>query len=145
MTASPATTVSRTVRWSRLRTPLLVAAATLAVCAAVSLRDPHEPGSWLICPVLATTGFACPGCGALRAVYALTHGDLLTALARNPLLVCSLPVFVFVWLATVRRAWLGVPRQWSPGPRLLLFLPWLIGTYWVARIIPGFDFLGPGS
>lgn len=127
-----------------MRAPLGVAAAALAACAAVSLRDPNESGSWLMCPVLATTGFVCPGCGTLRAVHALTHGDPMTAWQRNPLLVISIPILVFVWLTAVRRAWLGVPRRWTPGPRLLLTLPWLVGGYWIARNIPGLDFLGPG-
>lgn len=132
-------------RWERLRTPVLVGVGALAACAAVAARDPNEPGSWLVCPFLATTGFVCPGCGALRAVHALTHGDLATAWERNPGLLLALPVLAFVWVATVRRAWLGVGRRWTPGPRLLALLPVLVAAYWVLRNVPGLELLGPGT
>ena len=134
-----------TGRWSRLRTPLLLAAGAAGACLAVAARDPNEPGSWLVCPYLATTGFVCPGCGTLRALHALTQGDVATAWQRNPGLLVALPVLVFVWLATVRRAWLGVPRRWTPGPRLLAVLPVLVLAYWVLRNVPGLELLGPGT
>ena len=46
-----------------------VALATLATV------DPNQPGHYPTCPFLATTGFYCPGCGALRAVHDLLHGE----------------------------------------------------------------------
>lgn len=128
-----------------MRTPVVVGVGALAACAAVALRDPNEPGSWLMCPFLATTGFVCPGCGTLRAVHALTQGDLVTAWQRNPGLVLVVPLLVLVWLATVRRAWLGVPRRWTVGPRLLGVLPVLVVLYWVLRNVPGLELLGPGT
>jgi hypothetical protein len=123
---------------------LLIGLGAVAACVAVTARDPNEPGSWLMCPFLATTGFVCPGCGALRAVHALAHGDLATAWQRNPALLLAIPVLVLVWLATVRRGWLGVPRRWTPGPRLLAVLPVLVAGYWVLRNVPGLEVLGPG-
>ena len=131
--------------WGRLRTPLLLAVGAAGACLAVAARDPNEPGSWLVCPYLATTGFVCPGCGTLRALHALTQGDVATAWQRNPGLLVALPVLVFVWLATVRRAWLGVPRRWTPGPRPLAVLPVLVLAYWVLRNVPGLELLGPGT
>lgn len=132
-------------RWTRLRTPVLLALGAVGACAAVAARDPNEPGSWLMCPYLATTGFVCPGCGTLRAVHALTQGDVATAWQRNPGLLLTVPVLVLVWLTAVRRAWLGVPRRWTPGPRLLAVLPVLVAAYWVLRNVPGMDLLGPGG
>ncbi len=132
-------------RAGRLRTPVLIGFGAAAACAAVALRDPNEPGSWLTCPYLATTGFVCPGCGTLRAVHALTQGDVATAWARNPGLLVAGALLVLVWLATVRRAWLGVPRRWTPGPRLLALLPVLVVAYWVLRNVPGLEVLGPGA
>jgi hypothetical protein len=132
-------------RWDRLRTPLVVGLGAVGGCAAVVARDPNDPGSWLTCPFLATTGFVCPGCGTLRAVHALAGGDLATAWQRNPGLMIALPVLVLVWLTAVRRAWLGVPRRWTPGPRLLSVLPVLVAAYWVLRNVPGLELLGPGT
>lgn len=145
MTASRAAHQRRPAagRLTRLRTPVALGVGALALAGATLLHDPNQPGSWLVCPFLATTGFYCPGCGTLRALHALMSGDPVTAWSFNPLLIASLPVFGFVWVATVRRAWLDVPRHWTPGPRLLALLPVLITAYWVLRNVPGFEFLGP--
>lgn len=134
-----------TGRWRRLRTPLLTAASALGLCTAVALRDPNDPGSWLTCPYLATTGLVCPGCGTLRAIHALSHGDVAAAWQRNPALLVVGPLLVLVWLTAVRRAWLGVPRRWTPGPRLLATIPVLVAAYWVLRNVPGLEWLGPGA
>lgn len=130
-------------RWHRLRWPLATLAAVLGGCAALALRDPNEPGSWLFCPFLVTTGHACPGCGGLRAVHALTQGDAVAAAQHNPLLLLAAPVLVFAWLAAVRRAWLGVPGSWVPGLRTMQTVAWLIGVFWLARNAPGVTWLGP--
>lgn len=95
-------------RASRLRPPLLTAAASLAGAAAVHVRDPHETGSWGFCPWLLLTGTYCPGCGSLRAVNDLTHADLAGALSSNLLFVVALPLVIALWVRSVRRAWVGV-------------------------------------
>ncbi|WP_300079494.1 DUF2752 domain-containing protein [Propioniciclava sp.] len=130
-------------RWSRLRSPLVAAGGVAAVCVATWLRDPNVAGSWLTCPFLLTTGFYCPGCGTLRALHALLGGDVATAWAFNPGLLAALPLFFVVWVTAVRRAWLGVPRVWTPPARLLNVLPVVIAGYWILRNVPGFEFLGP--
>jgi hypothetical protein len=84
------------------------AGAALAVAVAftlVAMRDPHEAGSYPLCPTLHLTGLLCPGCGGLRAAHDLVHGDVAAALHQNALLVLGLPVFVALWVRwTVRRA-----------------------------------------
>ena len=88
-----------------MRGPALVGAAGLGAAALLRLRDPHDPGSYGFCPFLAITGHPCPGCGGLRAVNDLTHGDVVAAISSN-LLAVGLVVFVVVtWAAwAVRRA-----------------------------------------
>ena len=46
-------------------------------------------------------GFYCPGCGGLRAVHDLTHGDVGAALSSNILVTLLIPVVssAAVWLA----------------------------------------------
>ena len=44
------------------------------------------------------TGLDCPGCGSLRALHQLLHGNIKSALHFNALLVCGLP-FAFTVLA----------------------------------------------
>lgn len=41
-------------------------------------------------------GFYCAGCGMLRGLHQLLHGNIRTALRFNPLLIISLPYF-FYW------------------------------------------------
>src|SRR5665811_2423624 len=77
--------------------PLGVAAATLVCTGYVAAVDPNVAGHYPTCPFLAITGLYCPGCGALRAVHALAHGDLVTALARNPFAVVALGYVVVAW------------------------------------------------
>jgi hypothetical protein len=72
--------------------------------ALVALIDPHTGGRYPTCPFHAITGLWCPGCGGLRAVHDLTHGDLTLALHENVLVVLLGPSLVVWWLiARLRR------------------------------------------
>ncbi len=93
---------------------MLAPAATIGGLAlatlALHLRDPHQDGSWGFCPS-AALGFYCPGCGGLRAVNDLTHGDVGAALSSNILATLVIPVVslgLLVW--TVDR-WRGRTRE----------------------------------
>ncbi len=58
-------------------------------------------------PCLFTAIFAvgCPGCGSLRALHALEHGDLKSALTFNAPLVYVLPLIVaFLLYSLLRRS-----------------------------------------
>lgn len=74
-----------------LKKSVLIKAAVLfpAAAAALAILYCHEPlkTAWLPkCPLYVLTHLHCPGCGATRAVYALLHGDWLTAFRNNILL-----------------------------------------------------------
>jgi hypothetical protein len=75
-----------------------VFAALFALTATVS---PEQPGHYPTCPFRAITGFACPGCGSLRALHDLAHGHIITALTHNAMLVVMLPFIVAAWIRTV--------------------------------------------
>ncbi|EUA36348.1 hypothetical protein I549_1211 [Mycobacterium avium subsp. avium 2285 (R)] len=69
-----------------LTAPVVVAASATVLCAAVWAGDPTTPGGPLpVCPTKALLGVDCPGCGSLRMVYALMHGNLLGAARFNAL------------------------------------------------------------
>jgi Protein of unknown function (DUF2752) len=96
---------SGTGRLHRVRGPLLLAGGLGAATLALHLRDPHESGSWGICPLYAATGFYCPGCGGLRAVNDLSNGEVLQAASSNLLLVLAVPVVAVLWARWIRRRW----------------------------------------
>lgn len=102
-------------RARRLRGPLGTAAAVGAAALALHLRDPHERGSWGLCPFKALTGWDCPACGGLRAVNDLGHGQLVEAAHSNLLFVASLPLIVGLWVLWVRYAWSGRRPRISAG------------------------------
>lgn len=112
------------VRAQRTAAPLSVGVAVVAALAVVAVRNPEEPGHYPVCPFYAATDLYCPGCGSLRAMHALTHGDLGTAIDRNLLAVAVLPFFAVVWLAWVRRGLTDRPAgSWmAPASWLWAFL-----------------------
>ena len=95
-----------------------------ALAAAVTLRDPHVPGAWGVCPTWGLLGVSCPGCGSLRALHDLMRGDVAGSVGHNALL---LPAIAFVLVAAVR----------TPGARWSRI--WLVAlvAFTLARNIPG--------
>jgi hypothetical protein len=63
------------------------------------LTSPFAPP----CLFTAIFGVRCPGCGSLRALHALAHGDLAEALAFNAPLVVALPVAALLFLVPLSR------------------------------------------
>jgi len=109
----------------------------------VASVDPNAAGHYPTCPFLAITGWYCPGCGALRAVHALAHGDLVTALARNPFTVVAVGYLVVTWLLWFRRSAKGRPLRWLAPPWVLYGVLSAILAFWVLRNIPGWTWLSP--
>lgn len=123
--------------------PVTVGLAGLAAGTLLYTVDPYD-GGYPTCPMLAITGLYCPGCGSLRAVHDLLHGDLVGALARNPLAVLAVPYLAF-WLVS----W-ALRATGRPAPRSTVLPAWaiwvLLGVvlaYGIARNIPGWSWLSP--
>jgi hypothetical protein len=120
---------SRTDLW-RPAAVLVSAAGALAIVATV---DPNVPGHYPTCPFLAVTGHWCPGCGSLRALHALTGGDLLGAASRNVLLVASIPLLTWWWVRWVWRTWTGAARR-VPAPGSYIWTgAALVVVFWIVR------------
>lgn len=109
-------------RARRLRGPLGTAAALGVATLALQVRDPHRHASWGLCPFKAITGWDCPGCGGLRAVNDLGHGQFAEAAHSNLLFIASLPLVLALWALWTRRSWTGTdgPRVPSAATRPLM-------------------------
>jgi hypothetical protein len=118
--------------------PALVAAGVTAATVALHVRDPHEPGSWGICPT-AALGFWCPGCGGLRAVNDLTNLRILDAASTNLVLVAAIPVLAYVFGRWAHGRWSG--RSWNPSARAqnraVVVTLVVLGVFAVLRNLPG--------
>ncbi len=126
-----------------LRWPVAAGLAATAGVLLVAAVDPNESGHYPTCPFLAMSGLYCPGCGSMRAVYDLAHGDLGGAMARNPLTVITLAVALVAYAAWWRSAWRGERRRWVAPAWLLPAVVAVIVGFTVARNVPGWTWLSP--
>src|SRR3954464_2146977 len=136
--AGPRSTPLPGSRLRRISPPLLLAGGLLAASVALHVRDPHQAGSWGFCPWLMLTGTFCPGCGGLRAVNDLTHGDFAAAAPSNLLFVASLPAVAYFWVRSVRQRWVGVRRPLPAGVLIAIgaVAIVLVAVFWVVRNLP---------
>lgn len=133
---------------ARVAEPLRVGAAALAATAVLAVGNPnttHVP----LCPLKAVTGLDCPLCGSLRAVHALTRGDIAGAANHNLLFTVAAPFLVLAW------GWwlLDTLDRRPPGTQLVEAyrrhatpLRWvgiaLLVTFAVVRNLPSMSWLG---
>jgi hypothetical protein len=132
------------------RHAMMMAFVVLATSGAVLLRlfDPAHSLVFPPCPLHYFTGLYCPGCGSLRAMHALLHGDLRQALAMNALTVILLPFVGYGLLSEIYRHLRGRPIV---GTRLPANWIWalfaVIVLFGIARNLPFHpcDLLAPGA
>ncbi len=117
----------------RIGAPLGVAAAAAVACAVVWWADPTTPGGPLpVCPTKLLFGIDCPGCGSLRMVYSLLHGNLLAAARFNALALAALVLLVWTYAAWVygrvagRRIWSWPHHRWAAPVTLVLVAAWSV-------------------
>ena len=131
------------------RNQWLVRLLTAFAVGVVMLRffDPATSGMFPPCPVHYLTGWYCPGCGSLRAIHQLLHGNLRAAWGLNPLTVVLVP---FVTYGLASSALFEIRGQGLPQPFLrpvwIQALCAAIMLFGIARNLPvhPFDLLAPG-
>lgn len=129
---------------------VLTAMFLLGASAIIPLRvfDPAVSGVFPPCPVRYLTGLYCPGCGSLRAMHALLHGELGRAWAMNPLMIVMLPFVTYglVSAALLELRGKGLPEVMLPASWIRAFCV-VVVLYGVARNLPlyPFDLLAPGA
>lgn len=84
--------------------------------------DPDHAPFYPICFFHQVTGLDCPGCGGLRAMHQLLHGNFAAALRLNAIAVLLIPSSIAL---AVRAAWLyprGRMGDWVRPPWIWCFL-----------------------
>lgn len=84
----------------------LVATAIVAVAVGVVVLyryNPTDVGFYPRCPSKMLTGYDCPGCGSLRGLHALLHGDFAAAWSFNPALYLALALIAVIAIAGIHR------------------------------------------
>jgi len=105
--------------------------------------NPSTHGFYPVCLFHQLTGLNCPGCGATRALYAMVHGHVLTALHDNALFILSLAG------GTIWGAHFLLQKRKNPAARLHLSTKFVWAYLAVAilfsilRNLPAFSFLSP--
>jgi hypothetical protein len=137
--------ITRSLRRHGLLAAMLAAFAGLAL---LELFDPATSGIFPPCPVHYLTGWYCPGCGSLRAIHQLLHGNLRAAWALNPLTVVLLPFLSYGLVSSAVFEWRG-----RELPQPFLRAAWIralcavIVLFGILRNLPihPFDWLAPGA
>lgn len=117
-----------------MRAPATTISGLALATLALHVRDPHEPGSWGLCPS-AVMGFYCPGCGGLRAVNDLTNGDVAGALSSNLVVTLAIPFAVVGLLVWAADRWRGRHRTvpWETLRPAVLALVTVLAVFTVTR------------
>ncbi|OBI81403.1 DUF2752 domain-containing protein [Mycobacterium asiaticum] len=118
---------------AKLGAPLMVAAAAAAACVGIWLGDPTTPhGPLPVCPTKALLGIDCPGCGSLRMIYSLLHGNVLAAARFNALGLAALVLLLWAYLAWTygrvvgRRIGSWQHSRWASVVTLSLVVAWFV-------------------
>jgi hypothetical protein len=111
---------------------------SLAAALILYLFDPTRVRIYPVCVFHRLTGLDCPGCGSLRALHQLLHGNLREAFHFNALLIVSLPVFAWLGCRIARSEMM----QQRPAPIRPVWV-WLFIAAWILfgtlRNVPAFS------
>ena len=113
---------------------------------ALFFLNPSEHSFFPKCALYMATGFSCPGCGSTRALYQLTHGDVLEAMRLNPGLMALITLGITDYVRFVVSVIRGNPFQTLFGRlKLLGALMGVMLVYGVIRNLPWpmFESLAP--
>ena len=90
-----------------------------------------------MCPTKALLGIDCPGCGSLRMLYSVMHGNLMAAARFNALGLAAVVLLVWAYLAwTYGRLTGRRVRSWQHGRWSAVATLGLVAAWFVVRNIP---------
>jgi Protein of unknown function (DUF2752) len=126
-------TVAVKTRAGVLLAPAATAACACAGCVVILWGDPTTPGGPLpLCPTKLLFGIDCPGCGSMRMIYSLLHGDLAAAAHYNMVTLAALPLLALAWATWTWGRWRGRPVRswqhwrWAPTVTLVITVVWFM-------------------
>ena len=129
---------AQTIRPRRALTGVFIAVTLMLAGLIFFFFDPVRSSFYPACQFHKLTGLNCPGCGGLRALHYLTHGDFLTAFRCNPLFIALLPFIAFLslrWFKYGRRAFEANSIFFQPVTLWTLLAVTLVFT--ILRNLPG--------
>ncbi len=133
---------------SPLRLAILIGVPLVLIGGGTALffLNPSEHSFFPKCSLYVATGFFCPGCGSTRALFHLTHGNVLEALRLNPGLMALITLGLTDYVRFVVSVIRGNPFQTLFGKlKLLGALMGVMLVYGVIRNLPWplFESLAP--
>jgi len=112
----------------------LLRLAALTAAAVLFRFDPEQYPFYPVCMFHRTTGLLCPGCGSLRALHHLLHGELGTAFRFNAPVVCGV-ILALCWFTPLALAHLLARLPRSHAPTLLNRVGIRPGWLWVGLAV----------
>ena len=108
---------------------------------AVFIFDPGKSVLFPPCPFHTVTGYHCPGCGSLRSLHQLFHGNLRAAFELNPLMIISIPFLIYGFISEFMRIFLDRPLAGTSLSALWIrIILGVIIAFWILRNIPYYPF-----
>jgi hypothetical protein len=96
------------------------------------IYNPEDVSFYPRCPLKMLTGYDCPGCGTLRGLHAILHGDFSRAWRLNAALFFAIPAIVFFGLSSKYRvgsiAYRIVSGRLTPRLVFIAIIAW-----WICR------------
>jgi hypothetical protein len=99
--------------------------------------DPSASVFFPKCPVMMLTGYPCAGCGSQRAIHALLHLDIRTALEYNVLVVIFVPILVLMFFSSAFRERFPKLYQLTHHKYVAYASLTVIILWWIIRIAFG--------
>ena len=119
----------------------MVTLCVAAPAALLYLVNPSAFGLFPPCPFHALTGLHCPGCGTLRGLHQLLHGNIGAAMGLNPLMVISIPFLGYAYVSYGLSSFGMKPLEFVPVPAWWgWFVLCVVVSYGILRNIPTHPF-----
>jgi hypothetical protein len=125
-----------------------MAAGVLFAAILFYIYNPAYTNYFPKCPFLTLTGFYCPGCGSQRALHQILHGNLLSAMKFNVLLVLSIPFLIYHQMVKLNRyfgSFAGKINSIFYSSNFTYVVLIVVILFWLCRNIPvePFSYLAP--